>query len=329
MPEAPRLLRLSTEMFREPGRISAFREEFARRVVNMDVVDRAKDCLRIDVTVLPLEPVAVGSVAATASEFVRNRAHIQDGRDTLRLDIVVGPTPIHYTHAGKESTCACGTAHLADHARKLQISVPEGGSIRSVSVRAAGLKTLVANPEDLAGLIVCPGPALYLLDGYLRSLAALAEPPPADLSHLIGTHCLDLMAAALGPTAEGREIIAERGVKAARLRALLSEIAQQFSNPDLDLDRLTVTLGLSRRYIQRLLGETGKSFTEHVNERRLQRARTMLSDQRCAHLRVIDIALAVGFSDVSHFNRIFRRRFGETPTDVRTAAPLRTAELTR
>jgi transcriptional regulator GlxA family with amidase domain len=37
-------------------------------------------------------------------------------------------------------------------------------------------------------------------------------------------------------------------------------------------------------------------------------------------LRIIDIAFAAGFSDVSHFNRIFRRRFGDTPSGVRIAA---------
>jgi AraC-like DNA-binding protein len=74
------------------------------------------------------------------------------------------------------------------------------------------------------------------------------------------------------------------------------------------------TLGLSRRYIQQLLEETGQSFTERLVERRLERAFAMLTDPRRLHLAIIDIALAAGFSDVSHFNRVFRRRFGDTPS---------------
>jgi AraC-like DNA-binding protein len=46
----------------------------------------------------------------------------------------------------------------------------------------------------------------------------------------------------------------------------------------------------------------------------------MLTDWRSEHLRVIDIALSVGFNDVSHFNRMFRRLFGDTPSAVRAAA---------
>ena len=127
------------------------------------------------------------------------------------------------------------------------------------------------------------------------------------------------MAAALGPTAEGAEIVAMRGLKAARLRAVLAEIVRHFTDPDFDLDNVAATLGLSRRYLQRLLEETGKSFTEHVAERRLQRAYAMLTDPRFAHLRIIDIALAAGFGDVSHFNRLFRRRFGDSPSGVRVS----------
>jgi AraC-like DNA-binding protein len=318
--EPPRVLCLSTQMFPERGRFSAFREMFARRVVTMDVVDRCGARPRIDVTVLPLEPVAVANVAATASEFVRNPSHIKDGRDTFRLDIVVGVAPIQYAHAGKERIYACGEAHFGDHGRPLRIYAPSGGSIRSITVRTAALKTLVANPEDLAGCFVRPGPALNLLAFYLQSLATLAEPPPLELSGPIGTHILDLMSAALGPTSDAREIIAERGVKAARLRALSSKIAQRCGAPGFDLDSLAASLGLSRRHVQRLLMETGKSFTQHVAERRLRRAHAMLTDWRSEHLRVIDIALSVGFNDVSHFNRMFRRLFGDTPSAVRATA---------
>jgi AraC-like DNA-binding protein len=43
----------------------------------------------------------------------------------------------------------------------------------------------------------------------------------------------------------------------------------------------------------------------------------MLTDRRYLYLAIINIALAVGFGDISHFNRVFRRRFGETPSGVR------------
>jgi len=110
------------------------------------------------------------------------------------------------------------------------------------------------------------------------------------------------------------------GRKAARRRSILAVIAGRFCDPEFDLTEAARGLGLSRRYIQRLLEGAGKSFTEHVLECRLERVRAMLMDSRYQHMAIIDIALASGFSDVSHFNRMFRRRFGETPSSVRAAA---------
>jgi transcriptional regulator GlxA family with amidase domain len=137
---------------------------------------------------------------------------------------------------------------------------------------------------------------------------------------LIGLHLLDLMAAAIGPSAEAAEIIAGRGLKAGQLRAVLAEIARRFADPTFDVDDIAGRLCLSRRSVQRLLEETGKSFTEHLTEHRLDRVHAMLSDPRFSQLRIIDIALAAGFGDVSNFNHLFRRRFGETPSSARTAA---------
>jgi AraC-like DNA-binding protein len=37
-------------------------------------------------------------------------------------------------------------------------------------------------------------------------------------------------------------------------------------------------------------------------------------------MKIQDIAWSAGFSDVSHFNRLFRRRFGEKPSALRAGS---------
>jgi hypothetical protein len=56
-------------------------------------------------------------------------------------------------------------------------------------------------------------------------------------------------------------------VKAARLQAILSEVARHFSEPNFELDNVLGARGLSGRCIQQLLEETGKSFTDDLLER--------------------------------------------------------------
>ena len=68
-----------------------------------------------------------------------------------------------------------------------------------------------------------------------------------------------------------------------------------------------------------LLEETGKSFTHHVLERRLEKAAALLRDPQWRHRKIADIAAEVGFTDLSYFNRVFRRQYGATPSDLRAA----------
>jgi AraC-like DNA-binding protein len=319
MPPSSRLLRFSTEMLPERERFSAFREEFARRVLAMDVVNHSAGRPRLDLTFMPLGPAAVGTLVGTSAEFIREKHHLKDGSDDFRINFAEN-APIRFTHAGHARICDTGKAYFVDHTRPERGHGITGGRLINVAVQTAALKTLVPYPEDCAGRLAHPGPALRLLHDYLRSLTTLGEPPSVELAPIIGVHLLDLMAAVLGPTAEAREIVARRGVMAARLQAILSEVARHFSDPNFELDNVAGALGLSRRYVQQLLEETGQSFTEHLLERRLERAFAMLTDPRSLHLPIIDIAFAAGFGDVSHFNRMFRRRFGDTPSGVRAAA---------
>ena len=85
--------------------------------------------------------------------------------------------------------------------------------------------------------------------------------------------------------------------------------------------------GLQRRPAPRQRSATAVHAVQRpayaVAEHRLQRAYAMLTDPTYADMRIIDIALTAGFGDVSHFNRMFRRRFGDSPSGVRASGPHR------
>jgi AraC-like DNA-binding protein len=77
---------------------------------------------------------------------------------------------------------------------------------------------------------------------------------------------------------------------------------------------------LTPRYIRKLFESEHTSLSRFVLLQRLMRVRRMLTDPRHAGRAIGDIALAVGFGDISTFNREFRRQFGMTPSELRAAA---------
>jgi AraC-like DNA-binding protein len=66
--------------------------------------------------------------------------------------------------------------------------------------------------------------------------------------------------------------------------------------------------------MQKLLERSGIRFSDQVNAYRLNAAYEMLVDRKHP---IADIAFASGFSDISYFNRLFKKRFDATPSGVR------------
>jgi AraC-like DNA-binding protein/ligand-binding sensor protein len=59
---------------------------------------------------------------------------------------------------------------------------------------------------------------------------------------------------------------------------------------------------------------TGLTFTEYVNRVRIEKAKTLLADP---NHRIGEVAYEVGFQSLTHFNRIFRKIEGQTPSEFR------------
>lgn len=59
---------------------------------------------------------------------------------------------------------------------------------------------------------------------------------------------------------------------------------------------------------------TGLNFTEYLSRVRIEKARNLLLNP---NLRISEVAFSAGFQSLTHFNRIFRRMAGESPTQYR------------
>lgn len=83
---------------------------------------------------------------------------------------------------------------------------------------------------------------------------------------------------------------------------------------------LASQVGLSTSHFRHLFRQvTGQPFHKYLTSLRLERARKMLVE---GSMSVGEIALEVGFSNVSHFSRVFAERFGAPPSAIRRRATL-------
>ncbi|MDD6278284.1 MAG: helix-turn-helix domain-containing protein [Oscillospiraceae bacterium] len=84
---------------------------------------------------------------------------------------------------------------------------------------------------------------------------------------------------------------------------------------EITLDRLSEISGYSKYYFSRMFSKyTGMSLSDFLNRRRIMAAELLLLDKKRA---IIDIAMQTGFTNLSTFNRAFRKAKNCTPTQFR------------
>lgn len=65
---------------------------------------------------------------------------------------------------------------------------------------------------------------------------------------------------------------------------------------------------------------TGINFTDYVSRIRIEKAKNLALNP---NLRISEIAFEVGFQSLTHFNRVFKRITGMSPTEYRAQLPVR------
>jgi AraC-like DNA-binding protein len=98
--------------------------------------------------------------------------------------------------------------------------------------------------------------------------------------------------------------------------AVLRYIATNYTDPNLDLEKVVAETGTNRNKINEILkAELGFTFTGYLNKLRLTEAARLLAEKDTAI--VAEIAYSVGYSNVSYFNKLFKEEYGSTPKAFR------------
>lgn len=294
--------------------LSSLRDLFDTKVQLRFVADAEAACdARMQVKGFPGLRLANMSSTMNVSLF-RHRQMLADQEDDVCLILNTGKA-LSIEQGKRLSHAATGEAALLVYREPATISF-DGMNYMGIRVPYAALAPLTGKLAANAGRVVRRDTAaLGLLVAYLNALPDQIDRP--DLRGLITTHVYDLMSLAIGATAEGREIAAQRGVKAARLQAVKEALSKDRSSSIWDIARMQ---GVSPRYVQKLFEDSGTTFTEYVLGVRLEAARTMLASPRYRGCTIVAIALEAGFGDLSYFNRRFKARYEQTPSDVRAMA---------
>ncbi len=108
----------------------------------------------------------------------------------------------------------------------------------------------------------------------------------------------------------------ENSLKDDRLINILNYIQGNYQT--VTLEELSGHFHLSEPYISKFIKEKSKkTFGEHLSSIKLTKAKTLLTN---GNMTVENIAYAVGYQSVEHFNRTFKKAFNQTPVQYRNSS---------
>jgi AraC-like DNA-binding protein len=295
---------------------------FGRTLMRLDIEPMGDAPFRCDATLRMLPGLSLASMSTSGTRVARTRELISDGKNDFCIGISREGAGF-FSRPGREAPLAEGGGVLCRSSEPGALAFRSAAQFVLLSIPAEILMPLIRDPDTALGRPIPPDAgALRLLSGYLDLLLHGSGFASAELQASAASHVHDLVALAIGATRDAAHAASGRGARAARLAAIRADILANLSQVRLSPGLIARRHAVSERYIHLLFEDTGETFGEFVTAARLDRARALLTET--PQLKIADIAHRAGYGEITTFNRAFRRRFGQTPSDLRgTVAPRR------
>lgn len=310
----------STDAWPQRDRFAIWREEILGRYPHCEITTQDQAGFRATAEMQRVAAIAIGRNSSTAVEFKRTRDLLGNGDDSLLVGLMERGAGCHIQGEIAQKFAA-GDAIIDDRAYCGKLSATNDAKFWVLHIPRRSIAPLLPGVKSFAGeRLDRDRTAKRLLFHYLDGSLDAGLQFTGAAARRYEQHIVDLIALALGAQGEVRETIERGDLRAVRRAAILHEIETYLRDPKLAPQAVAMRLGITPRYLRKLLEETGKGFSEHLLDKRLERAAALLRDPERRNARIADIAYASGFGDLSYFNRAFRHRYGLAPSDMRAAA---------
>jgi len=300
-------------------RLTTLHDFLARELMGIGIkphIDSPGFTVTVNALVLPGIRIVEGLSDPLTCE--RTNAMLGDGQDDFMLDVMSAPVQLTLENRWVvEVRAGDGLLYPLDRPWRM---VHDRADVRCLRFSRALLEQHILDLDAVPLRVLRPEDGLLgLLMGYADLVFKGGVGQNPELAATMSRHLVELAVHAFAKDA-ARPMAPEtrQSVAAMRLDLFKADIERSLADHGFDIARLARRHKVTPRYIQMLFADSGTTFTEFLRQQRLALAYRLLCDPTQAARNVADLAFAAGFNDLSHFNRVFRRRFGATPREIRT-----------
>lgn len=243
----------------------------------------------------------------------------RDGVDDISISVMLECDSASIRHDGEKSLSP-GTLYLVDYARPVEVT-------RSRHREASLIISRQQVREGLGRDFNALPPELLQGNGMSAVFKEHLSATLRDAPHMTGEEravamdaAVDMAMAALQAAYRGIEKVDTDQFDDGFYRGARGLIKQHCSEPGFDPAQLAAKLGCSRASLYRIFSRHGESVAAAIWATRLESAWkmiTMVTHATPKPILLSEIAFRCGFVDQSTFNRMFKRRYGISPSEAR------------
>lgn len=305
----------STEQVRPQDRLAYWVEVVCRAIVHVDCVPREDRPLSSHVGIDTAGLLRIGWADGTAQTISRPQQNIaRNPKDHFAL-VVHGAGTTSFAYLGRETFLEPGDMVLHDMNQPFEfrfetdwaqtiLLIPRGALLSRVGDIGSRLGVKIDGTTGVAGM----------LSPLLASLPRQLSRIPDHARERLGDNLLDLIATAIVTSSE--QPFESSSMTLVRVKLWI----ERHLGEALSAESIATQCGLSSRHLNRLFAHENTSLMQFVLDRRLARCHRDLNDPAMRGRSITDIALGAGFSDLSHFSRSYRARYGCAATETRLSA---------
>ncbi|UBH05890.1 transcriptional regulator [Leucobacter sp. Psy1] len=259
--------------------------------------------------------ICVTDIRASSHSVHRlSRAIHRDQNDHLKLSLQLEGTGM-VMQDGRSAHLNPGDAAIYDTSRPYTLEYD--GAMRSLvmlfphemlGLSASMIHTVTAQRlagDDGIGRMICP---------FMQHMAENLDQLEGANGSRIMHSAFELITALLSAELQRSPEHDEQGVAFESVRMYIDT---HLPDPRLSTDAIARAHYISTRQLQYLFQEEGLTVAGYIRSQRLERSRIALEDPALHGRTVLQIAQSAGFTDLSHFSKLFKATYGRTPREHR------------
>jgi AraC family transcriptional activator of tynA and feaB len=250
---------------------------------------------------------------ATSPCIVRRRPEdiARDGTTTYLVKFQMKGQSV-WTQRGRDVHLRPGDFAICSAVEPYTLRLLESYSMPVLGLSSQAMEDLVCDPEQFLGVRMNgTDPDCGLLSSFVAQVAARMNQLTQPLRETAETSILHLLGAVL--TARARK----KSQSAAQLlQAIKVYVHKHLADQRLGPAMIAAELRISPRYVHTLFRDEPMTLGQYIRASRLQACREALENDPSRVASLTNLALSLGFYDLSHMSRGFREEFKTTPKEV-------------